>query len=117
MRKFDLVSVDWDSVRLMQAGQFKQETFYLEELVRWTLQRGRIAGLLHLADDGVSRPSPEGDRVYSVVVRGCLAVGRQGQIIEIPWVLAAPIMTASWAASGASWPRSAPRSWPCLRPA
>ena len=46
MRKFDLVSVDWDSVRLMQAGQFKQETFYLEELVRWTLQRGRIAGLL-----------------------------------------------------------------------
>lgn len=84
MRKFDLVSVDWDSVRLMQAGQFKQETFYLEELVRWTLQRGRIAGLLHLADDAVSRPSPEGDRLYSVVVRGCLAVGRQGQIIDIP---------------------------------
>lgn len=84
MRKFDLVSVDWDSVRLMQAGQFKQETFYLEELVRWTLQRGRIAGLLHLADDAVSRPSPEGDRLYSVAVRGCLAVGRQGQIIEIP---------------------------------
>ena len=84
MRKFDLVSVDWDSVRLMQAGQFKQETFYLEELVRWTLQRGRIAGLLHLADDAVSRPSPEGDRLYSVTVRGCLAVGRQGRIIEIP---------------------------------
>jgi len=84
MRKFDLVSVDWDSVRLMQAGQFKQETFYLEELVRWTLQRGRVAGLLHLADDAVSRPSPEGDRLYSVVVRGCLAVGRQGQIIDIP---------------------------------
>ena len=83
MRKFDLVSVDWDSVRLMQSGQFKQETFYLEELVRWTLQRGRIAGVLHLADDAVSRPSPEGDRLYSVVVRGCLAVGRQGQIIEI----------------------------------
>lgn len=84
MRKFDLVSVNWDSVRLMQPGQFKQETFYLEELVRWTLQRGRVAGLLHLADDAVSRPSPEGDRLYSVVVRGCLAVGRQGQIIEIP---------------------------------
>jgi hypothetical protein len=84
MRKFDLVSVNWDSVRLMQAGQFKQETFYLEEMVRWTLQRGRVAGLLHLADDAVSRPSPEGDRLYSVVVRGCLAVGRQGQIIEIP---------------------------------
>ena len=84
MRKFDLVSVDWHSVRVMQAGQFKQETFYLEELVRWTLQRGRVAGLLHLADDAVSRPSPEGDRLYSVVVRGCLAVGRQGQIIEIP---------------------------------
>ena len=84
MRKFDLVSVDWDSVRLMQGGQFKQETFYLEELVRWTLQRGRIAGLLHLADDAVSRPSPEGDRLYSIVVHGCLAVGRQGQIIEIP---------------------------------
>jgi hypothetical protein len=84
MRKFDLVSVDWDSVRLMQAGQFKQETFYLEELVRWTLQRGRVAGLLHLADDAVSRPSPEGDRLYSIVVRGCLAVGRQGQIIDIP---------------------------------
>lgn len=84
MRKFDLVSVDWDSVRLMQAGQFKQETFYVEELVRWTLQRGRIAGLLHLGDDAVSRPSSEGDRLYSVIVRGCLAVGRQGQIIEIP---------------------------------
>ena len=84
MRKFDLVSVDWDSVRLMQRGQFKQETFYLEEMVRWTLQRGRVAGLLHLADDAVSRPSPEGDQLYSVVVRGCLAVGRQGQIIEIP---------------------------------
>lgn len=84
MRKFDLVSVDWDSVRLMQGGQFKQETFYLEELVRWTLQRGRVAGLLHLADDAISRPSPEGDRLYSVVVRGCLAVGRQGQIIEVP---------------------------------
>ena len=84
MRKFDLVSVDWDSVRLMQGGQFKQETFYLEELVRWTLQRGRVAGVLHLADDAVSRPSPEGDQLYSVVVRGCLAVGRQGRIIEIP---------------------------------
>ena len=84
MRKFDLVSVDWDSVRLMQAGQFKQETFYLEELVRWTLQRGRIAGLLHLAEDGISRPSPEGDRLYSVVVRGCQAVGASGQIIDIP---------------------------------
>jgi len=83
MRKFDLVSVDWGSVRVMQAGQLKQETFYLEELVRWTLQRGRVAGLLHLADDAVSRPSPEGDRLYSVIVRGCLAVGRQGQIIEI----------------------------------
>ena len=83
MRKFDLVSVDWDSVRLLQSGQFKQETFYLEELVRWTLQRGRIAGLLHLADDAVSRPSPEGDRLYSVTVRGCLAVGRQGQIVDI----------------------------------
>ena len=84
MRKFDLVSVDWESVRVMQSGQFKQETFYLEELVRWTLQRGRVSGLLHLADDAVSRPSPEGDQLYSVVVRGCLAVGRQGQIIDIP---------------------------------
>jgi len=84
MREFDLVSVDWDSVRLMQAGQFKQETFYLEELMRWTLQRGRIAGLLHLADDGISRPSPEGERLYSVTVRGCFAVGRQGQVIEVP---------------------------------
>lgn len=83
MRKFDLVSVDWDSVRLLQSGQFKQETFYLEELMRWSLQRGRIAGLLHLADDAVSRPSPEGDRLYSVTVRGCLAVGRQGQIVDI----------------------------------
>lgn len=84
MRKFDLVSVDWDSVRLMQAGQFKQETFYLEELVCWALQRGRVAGLLSLAEDGVSRPSPEGDRLYSVVVRGCQAVGKSGQIIDIP---------------------------------
>ncbi len=84
MRKFDLVSVDWDSVRLMQAGQFKQETFYLEELMRWTLQRGRVSGLLHLAEDGISRPSPEGDRLYSVVVRGCQAVGASGQIIDIP---------------------------------
>ena len=84
MRKFDLVSVDWDSVRLMQAGQFKQETFYLEELVRWSLQRGRVAGLLNLAEDGVSRPSPEGDRLYSVTVRGCQAVGASGQIIDIP---------------------------------
>ncbi len=84
MRKFDLVSVDWDSVRLMQAGQFKQETFYLEELVRWSLQRGRIAGLLSLAEDGISRPSPEGDRLYSVVVRGCQAVGASGQVIDVP---------------------------------
>ena len=84
MRKFDLVSVDWDSVRLMQAGQFKQETFYLEETVRWALQRGRIAGLLHLAEEGISRPSPEGDHFYSVVVRGCQAVGSSGQIIDIP---------------------------------
>ncbi len=84
MRKFDLVSVDWDSVRLMQAGQFKQETFYLEELTRWSLQRGRVAGLLSLAEDGLSRPSPEGDRLYSVVVRGCQAVGPSGQIIDIP---------------------------------
>ena len=84
MRKFDLVSVDWDSVRLMQAGQFKQETFYLEELVRWSLQRGRVVGLLNLVEDGISRPSPEGDRLYSVTVRGCQAVGASGQIIDIP---------------------------------
>ena len=84
MREFDLVSVDWDTVRLMQAGQFKHETFYLEELVRWTLQRGRLSGLLHLADNGVSRPSPEGQQAYSLSVRGCYAVGREGYLIEIP---------------------------------
>jgi hypothetical protein len=84
MREFDLVSVDWETVRLMQAGQFKQETFYLEELVRWVLQRGRLYGLLHLADNGISRPSPEGQQTFSVSVRGCFAVGAEGHIIEIP---------------------------------
>ena len=84
LRDFDLVSVDWDTVRLMQAGQFKQETFYLEEMVRWALQRGRLSGLLHLADNGISRPSPEGPQTYSLSVRGCYAVGREGYLIEIP---------------------------------
>lgn len=84
MREFDLASIDWDTVRLMQAGQFKQETQYLEELVRWTLQRGRIFGLLRLADGGVSRPSPEGDQTFSVSVRGCFAVGEQGYLIDVP---------------------------------
>ena len=84
MREFDLVSIDWDTVRLMQAGQFKQETFYLEELSRWMLQRGRYSGLMHLEDDGVSQPSPEGERTYSVTVRGCIGVTPQGRIIEIP---------------------------------
>ncbi len=84
MREFNLVSVDWDSVRLMQAGQFKQETFYQEELVRWTLQRGRIYGLLHLDDNGIGRPSPEGGLMYSVAVHGCIGVAEQGHIIEIP---------------------------------
>jgi hypothetical protein len=84
MREFNLASIDWDSVRLMQAGQFKQETYYLEELVRWVLQRGRIYGLLHLTDEGISRPSPEGGAMYSVVVRGCFGVADAGSIIEIP---------------------------------
>lgn len=84
MRDFDLASIDWDSVRLMQAGQFKQETYYLEELVRWVLQRGRIYGLLHLEDDGISRPSPEGGAMYSIIVRGCFGVADAGSIIEIP---------------------------------
>lgn len=83
MREFEFMSVDWDSVRLMQAGQFKQETWYLEELTRWALARGRISGLLHLSDGGVSRPSPEGDQTYSLTVRGCIAVGRLGHRIEI----------------------------------
>ena len=84
MRDFDLVSIDWNTVRLMQAGQFKQETFYLEELGRWMLQRGRHCGVMHLEDDGISQPSPEGDRTFSVTVRGCMAVTAQGRIIEIP---------------------------------
>ena len=84
MREFDLVSVDWDTVRLMQAGQFKQETFYQEELGRWMLQRGRYSGVLHLEDDGVSLPSPEGGSAFSVTVRGCIAVTGMGRIIEIP---------------------------------
>ena len=84
MREFDVVSVDWDSVRLMQAGQWKQETFYLEELMRWTLQRGRFHGLLHLARDGVSSPSPEGGNTFSVSVHGCFAVGANGYFYEIP---------------------------------
>lgn len=83
MREFDLVSVDWNTVRLMQAGQFKQETLYLEELTRWMLQRGRLYGLLHLADDGVSRPSPEGYQTFSVSVHGCYAVGANGHLFEI----------------------------------
>ena len=84
MREFDLVSIDWDSVRLMQAGQFSHETYYLEELQRWTLQRGRVAGVLHLADDGIARPSPEGNQMFSVSVRGCFAVADNGHIIDIP---------------------------------
>ena len=84
MRSFDLISIDWDSVRLLQAGQFKQETFYLEELVRWILQRGRIHGLLHLADGGVSPPSPAGEQMFSVSVHGCIAVAEDGGMIEIP---------------------------------
>ena len=84
MREFDLVSIDWESVRLMQAGQFTHETYYLEELQRWTLQRGRVAGVLHLADDGIARPSPEGNQMFSVSVRGCFAVAENGHIIDIP---------------------------------
>ncbi len=84
MREFDLVSVDWDTVGLMQAGQWKQETFYLEELMRWTLQRGRFHGLLHLSDDGVSRPSPEGYQTFSVSVHGCFAIGANGYFYEVP---------------------------------
>jgi hypothetical protein len=61
-----------------------QETFYLEELVRWMLQRGRVFGILHLQDDGISRPSPEGAQSYSVSVRGLFAVAEAGSIIEIP---------------------------------
>ncbi len=84
MREFDLVSVDWDTVRLMQAGQFKQETFYLEELVRWTLLRGRMTGVFHLVEGGVSRPGPEGYQTFSVTARGCYGVTAQGYLIEIP---------------------------------
>ncbi|MBC8103612.1 MAG: hypothetical protein H7Z41_13630, partial [Cytophagales bacterium] len=85
MRDFDLVSVDWDSVRLMQAGQFTQETYYLEELMRWTLHRASDTSgrLLHLTAGGVSQPSPEGDGIYSVSVRGCIGVGSSGYLIEI----------------------------------
>ena len=84
MREFDLVSIDWESVRLMQPGQFTHETHYLEELQRWTLQRGRVAGIMHLADDGIARPSPEGNQMYSVSARGCFAVAEGGHIIDIP---------------------------------
>lgn len=84
MREFDLISIDWDTVRLMQAGQFKQETFYHEEMSRWILQRGRYSGVLHLEDDGVSQPSPEGERMFSITVRGCMAVTPHGRIIEVP---------------------------------
>jgi hypothetical protein len=84
MREFDLVSIDWDSVRILQAGQFKQETFFHKELVRWVLQRGRVIGVMHLEDDGISRPIQEGERSFRVTVRGCLAVAENGHIIEIP---------------------------------
>lgn len=84
MREFELASVDWDTPRVMQAGQLKQETHYLEELARWTLQRGRIYGLLKLADDGISQPAPEGEQSFSISVRGCFAVGEQGYLLDIP---------------------------------
>jgi len=84
MQEFDLVSVNWETVRLMQAGQFKQETYYLEELVRWGLQRGRVRGVLYLAKDGISKPLPLGGRQFDITIRGCYAVGRDGYVIEIP---------------------------------
>jgi hypothetical protein len=82
--EFNLLSVDWNSVRLLQAAQFQQETYYLEERGRWILQRGRIFGVLHLEDHAVSPPSAEGGRSFSVTVRGCFGVAEQGSIIEIP---------------------------------
>jgi hypothetical protein len=84
MRDFDLVSVDWDTVRLLQAGQFKQETYYTEELVRWALYCGRIHGVLDLVEDGIGQPVPQGGTVFSVSVRGCRAVTEAGHIIDIP---------------------------------
>lgn len=84
MNDFGLVSIDWETVRLLQAGQFKLENHYHEELVRWGLQRSRTYGVLHMADNAVSRPSPEGERTFSVKVRGFIGVAELGHIIEIP---------------------------------
>src|SRR5262245_3785723 len=84
MREFDLVSINWDTVRLLQAGQFKQETVYHEELLRWALQRSGIFGVIRMEEDSVSLPTPEGDRMFSVKVRGCSGVAAMGSIVEIP---------------------------------
>lgn len=84
MREFDLSAVDWDTVRLIQAGQFKHERHYHEELVRWVMFRGGIQGVLRLDDEGISFPSPVGGMGYSVKLRGITAVTEQGRIIEIP---------------------------------
>ena len=84
MREFDLSAVDWDTVRLIQAGQFKHERHYHEELVRWVMYRGGIQGVLRLDDEGISFPSPIGGMGYSVKLRGITAVTEQVNALRKP---------------------------------
>ena len=83
MREFDLVAVDWESVGLMQAEQFSQETHYLEELQRWALQQAGVFGILNVAEGSISPPTPEPNGAYSVQVSGIAAVAPQGHIIHL----------------------------------
>ena len=83
MREFDLVAIDWESVGLMQAEQFRQETYYLEELQRWALQQAGVFGILNATEKSISPPTPEPNGVYSVRVSGIAAVAPQGHILYL----------------------------------
>jgi len=54
MNDFRLASVDWESVRLLHGEHLGRETGYIEELIRWTLERAAGSGVVEAEPDSLS---------------------------------------------------------------
>jgi hypothetical protein len=80
MSTFPLYSIDWRSVSLLHGEHLKSETGYLEHLVRWGMQYGHAAGVVHMDVNALTVHGS--DTTFEVQLHHCQAITPSGFIID-----------------------------------
>jgi hypothetical protein len=81
MSEFNLYSIDWTSVSLVDDAHLATETAYLEQLARWGMRYGHAGGVIEMARDDLRvHGSPED---YEIALSRCKALTPGGFLVDV----------------------------------